>query len=418
MKVLMITPYVTITSRPEFCRNKTGFGYMVYDIAKAVAKTEQVDVLCTDTRGDGFEMDRIHFHPRKASTIAASACRNLPFKAFTTLYNKYKMSKGAAARLVYYWVLSGYVRKVIKNGNYDVVHVHGCSFSGALWDAICKECNTKIVYTLHGLNSFSDTVSLEPAGKQYERDFLKDVVDGKHQTSVISTGMKKTIMKCNGRLECQNISVVTNSFSYTGSCLRPISDKDDIKLKYNIPQDSKIILYVGNISVNKNQQQLVRAFPLMVDELCKSTYVLFLGRYVDNDPIILQIKNTKWADHLILCGSVDKDLVPDYYKQADGVVLLSVAEGFGLSLIEGMHFGLPCIMPKDLDAFEDIYDECAMIPVSDRNETTVATALQMLLTREWDKETIMKCSEKFESERMAENYCKLYNKVKNEKDNI
>ena len=36
MKVLMIAPYVTINSRPEFSRNKTGFGYMVMDIAKAV----------------------------------------------------------------------------------------------------------------------------------------------------------------------------------------------------------------------------------------------------------------------------------------------------------------------------------------------------------------------------------------------
>lgn len=187
---------------------------MVYDIAKAVAKTEQVDVLCTDTRGEGFEMDGIHFLPRKASTIAASACRCLPLKAFTSLYNKYKMNKGAAARLAYYWMLSGYVRKVIKNGNYDVVHVHGCSFSGALWDAICKESNTKIVYTLHGLNSFSDTVRLEPAGKQYERDFLQDVVDGKHQISVISTGMKKTIMKCFDKSVCPNIVVINNSFSF------------------------------------------------------------------------------------------------------------------------------------------------------------------------------------------------------------
>lgn len=210
----MITPYVTITSRPEFSRNKTGFGYMVYDIAKAVAKTEQVDVLCTDTRGEDFEMDGIHFLSHKTFDIVASACRTLPFKDLHTLYNKYKMSKGAAVRLAYYWMFSGYVRKVIKNGNYDVVHVHGCSFSGVLWDAICKECNTKIVYTLHGLNSFSDTVKLEPAGKQYERDFLKDVADGKHQISVISTGMKKTIMKCFNKTTCPNIVVINNSFSF------------------------------------------------------------------------------------------------------------------------------------------------------------------------------------------------------------
>lgn len=192
----------------------------------------------------------------------------------------------------------------------------------------------------------------------------------------------------------------------------------DIRKKYNIPADAKVVLYVGNVSLNKNQRALVSAFPLMENSICEKTWVLFLGRYSDDDDIIDQIKKSKYKEHLILCGAIDKEMVAEYYEQADATVLLSVAEGFGLSLIEGMYFGLPCIMPKDLDAFEDIYDECAMIPVNDRNETTVATALQMLLSREWDKETIIKCSEKFESERMAENYCKLYHKIKNEKDNI
>lgn len=184
----------------------------------------------------------------------------------------------------------------------------------------------------------------------------------------------------------------------------------DIRKKYNIPAEAKVVLYVGNVSLNKNQSALVSAFPLMENSICEKTWVLFLGRYSDDDDMINQINKSKYKEHFILCGAIDKEKVAEYYEQADATVLLSVAEGFGLSLIEGMHFGLPCIMPKDLDAFEDIYDECAMIPVSDRNETTVASALQMLLTREWDKETIMKCSEKFESERMAEKYLNFYNK--------
>lgn len=415
MKILMITPYVTITSRPEFSRNKTGFGYMVYDIAKAVAKIEQVDVLCTDSRGEGFVQENITFLARNFWVILSNIYHCLPISILFRLKKKYRMSRGAFLRLFYYWLISGYVRKVIKKGNYDVVHVHGCGFSGTLWDAVCKKCGVKIVYTLHGLNSFSDTVMMEPAGKMYERDFLQQTADGLHHISVISTGMKKMIEKTYNK-QCENIAVITNSFSFPNSLGG--GKILDIKMIYDIPNDSKILLYVGNVSLNKNQRALVSAFPLMENSICENTWVLFLGRYSDDDDIIDQIKKSKYKEHLILCGLIDKEKVAEYYEQADATVLLSVAEGFGLSLIEGMHFGLPCIMPKDLDAFEDIYDECAMIPVSDRNETTVATALQMLLTREWDKETIMKCSEKFESERMAENYCKLYNKVKNEKDNI
>lgn len=182
----------------------------------------------------------------------------------------------------------------------------------------------------------------------------------------------------------------------------------NIREEYNIPEEAKIVLYVGNVSLNKNQRALVSAFPLMEESLCEKTWVLFLGRYAVDDEIIKQIEQSKYKEHLILCGAIDKELVSEYYKQADATVLLSVAEGFGLSLIEGMHFGLPCIMPSDLDAFEDIYDACAVIPVNNRNETTVATALQILLTKKWDKDTIKKCAVKFESEKMASKYVNFY----------
>ena len=182
----------------------------------------------------------------------------------------------------------------------------------------------------------------------------------------------------------------------------------DIRSKCNIPQDAKILLYVGNISVNKNQLQLVRTFPLMEESLCNSTYILFLGRCVDDDPIIQQIQGSKYASHLILCGSIDKDIVPDYYKQADGVVLLSVAEGFGLSLIEGMHFGLPCMMFDDLDAFEDIYHPEAVVCISDRSDNAVADGLSEFLSHEWNPDFIKDYSRKFESEAMASEYVKFY----------
>ncbi len=217
MKVLMITPYVTITSRPEFSRNKTGFGYMVYDIAKAVAVTEEVDVLCTDSIGNNFKQDNIQFLKRNWRALFISFFYSVSVLLIIGLVQKYKMSKASMVLLFYYWMISGYVRKIIKKGHYDVVHVHGCSFSGAIWDDICKCCGVKVVYTLHGLNSFSDTVKLEPAEKQYEQDFLQEVVIGKHQISVISSGMKKTILKSFNKNESDNIVVINNALSFPNS---------------------------------------------------------------------------------------------------------------------------------------------------------------------------------------------------------
>ena len=64
MKILMITTYVTLAGHKEFQRSKTGFGYMVYDIARAVAATETVDLFAAWSRGKAFDKDGIHFLSR------------------------------------------------------------------------------------------------------------------------------------------------------------------------------------------------------------------------------------------------------------------------------------------------------------------------------------------------------------------
>ena len=85
-----------------------------------------------------------------------------------------------------------------------------------------------------------------------------------------------------------------------------------------------------------------------------------------------------------------------------------MSEGFGLSLIEGMHFGVPCAMFTDMDSYNDIFDERAVVGIADRNNQCVAERLTYLLTSEWDAHAIKACSHRFDSETMGLNYIKAY----------
>lgn len=381
---------------------------MVMDIAKAVGKTEEVDVWATDTRGEAFTYEGVHFLTRSIGVFMLSLHRCISPLLVVQLWRKYHMSKGALIRLVYYWLMTGYLNSLLKKDEYDVVHIHGCSFATELWMQVCKQCGQKFVVTLHGLNSFSDSVKLESAGKKYERDFLKRVTDDEIPITVISSGMKKLIEKTYNKPDCSNIAVVCNSFNFA-------EEKDagiDIRKQYEIPKSAKVLLYVGNISYNKNQVQMVNAFGLLPDEMQKNTYVLFCGADHAKDGVLQGlIENCPNKSHLILCGAVDKNEMARYYRIADGVLLLSYAEGFGLSLVEGMHFGLPCVMHKDLDAFEDIYDEVAVVAAKGREDADVAEAIDGMITKEWDKDAIKQYSKKFESVAMAQKYIEVYHKV-------
>lgn len=409
MKILMITPYVTINSRSEFSRNKTGFGYMVMDIAKAVAKLEKVDVLTTDTRGDSFKYENVNFCSRTLWGYISNFFACLSINSLFGLKKKYKMRNATFVRLVYYWLMTGYLRELINKGDYDIVHIHGCGFRTELWMQVCQKCHQKYVVTLHGLNSFSDTVRMEPAGRNYEKDFLKRVTEGEIPITVISTGIKKTIERAFNTFNCKNINIVCNSFNFD----KEIKDEErSVRELYHIPVDAKVLLYVGNISKNKNQQQMVRVFGILPEKLRRNTYVLFCGEdHAKDSAIDNEISKVSNADHLIFCGGVDKSLMPYYYSEANGVVLLSFAEGFGLSLIEGMYFGLPCMMPRNLDAFEDIYNSNSVIAIEDRGDQSVADALQLLLTKEWNKQNIRAYSMKFNDFNMANSYVESYKSI-------
>lgn len=412
MRVLMLTPYVTINSRPEFSRNKTGFGYMVYDIARAVGVTEHVDVLASDTKGQAFVSDGVHFLKRSFALFIINFFRCLSPFVVWKLWRRYRMSMGALIRLVYYCFISGYYQKVINTGHYDIVHIHGCGFSTELWMLICKKCGQKFVVTLHGLNSFSDTVKLEPAGKQYERDFLQRVTQGEIPITVISTGMKRLIEQTYRVQGCPFISVVCNSFSFPDNDISRWGGQNNtsmsIKEKYNIPSGGKVLLYVGNISENKNQHQIVKAFKLLPKDLHDNTWIMFCGRPSNDGQFEEMIQQQSDSQHFVLCGIVEKNEMTNYYREADGVVLLSQSEGFGLSLIEGMHFGVPCLMFTDMDAFEDIYDANAVIGVIDRGNQSVVEGIIKLLSTPWNRDAIKAYSRRFDSAVMAQNYIKAY----------
>lgn len=409
MKILMLSSYVTINSRAKYRRNRTGFGYMVYDIARSVAEKENVDVLLSDTRDEAFEQDGIQFLGRSYGLFLRYLCQCLSIGFVVGFWKKYRMGKGATFRLFYYWLISGYYRHVLRTGNYDIVHIHGCRFNTELWIRLCQQEKQKFVVTLHGLNSFSDTLSLKPANKRYERDFLRRVVEGEFPITVISTGMKKTVEKEYKHADCKYITVVCNAFSFKAKF-----PTIDVREKYGIPKDKKIVLYVGNVGSNKNQKQLIDAFRLLPQEIAENTYALFLGLQLSPSYTIEKLaEGHPYKTHLIACGAIDKELVPNYYEQGDAVALLSISEGFGLSLIEGMHFGLPCLCFDDIDAYEDIYAPEAVVGVHEHTDESVAKGLETLLTSAWDKDAIRKASERFEADTMADNYIRVFNNILN-----
>lgn len=131
----------------------------------------------------------------------------------------------------------------------------------------------------------------------------------------------------------------------------------DSFLSFNFPKE-KLFLnpYGSDLSkfypkkINKNQK-----FTLITCGLASIQkgfhYMLDAHRYIDGDFLHIHVgnldspfkQNYRDYENLKVINSVSHDLLVDYYNQADVLIIPSIQDGFGMTILEAMACGLPII---------------------------------------------------------------------------
>ncbi len=410
MKVLYLVKYITILDEKVFKKNITGYGLMVRDIADTVSKTGiEIDLITSSAITKGRKYKSFTILKRTWTDIVLHMKPYYILK-MARLIKKYNPSWKRAVKMLYYALSAGYVEYLLKSKKYDLVHIHGIEFGTQPYIECCERTGIKYIVTLHGLNSFSDSVLMESREKQFEKDFLQYAYKNKIPLSVISTGILNAIKKYLGiKGEIDHFYVVANGTDVT----KKTDSLLDIREKYGIDNHKQIMLCVGNLSIRKNQVQIVRAYAMLPEPIKRCLCVLFLGKDTLNSEVNKAISEYGLEKELIVCGNINREEISAYYRQADYTILASISEGFGLSIIEGFVYGLPNLTYADLDAAEDLFDENAMHLVDERTDEALKEGIVQLLEKTWDKEFISGYANNFSYEKMANEYVKVYQDVAN-----
>ena len=115
-------------------------------------------------------------------------------------------------------------------------------------------------------------------------------------------------------------------------------------------------------------------------------------------------------DDVIFHGRVSQKEVFTALAKADVLVFPSIEEGFGIPIVEAYSCGIPVVTYRDLDASEDIANNDCVVFAQDRSEDSLVNAIEIALTKHWDKETIRTFARRFSLDAISQKYCNVFNK--------
>lgn len=299
------------------------------------------------------------------------------------------------------------LRKVLKQGKYDIIHVHHDYLSGFYLLSSMGIRFKKRLLHIHNTDK-----ALPVANKRLHNFLLKPFyLSGKYFSDVVVGISNNTLEEFVGQVNKKKHTVL-----YYGIDMSSFEKKQDIaekKAQWNIPENAKCILFVGRMTELKNPVFVVE----ILNELLRSrkdVYAIFIGKGHLESEVISRAKSLGIENNIRLTGWSDDIAVA--MKAADVFVfprLESPKEGLGLVVVEAQAAGLPTLVSNGIvpDAVE-INELVHFIRLNNNPEVWAACIQNILNTSPAisRSEALQKMKQsKFELHHAAQNLLALYN---------
>ena len=260
----------------------------------------------------------------------------------------------------------------------DIVHAHFSTPPGEIAGARCaKKKNVPFVLTYHGdwQESFGGLIR-RTALSVYNRYLLDKLLS---RADVIISPSEHYIdeSKFLGKYR-DKIAVIPNGIEIEDFDI-PLS-KEECKVKLDLPPNKNMILFVGNLTPYKGPDVLVKAMPMIVEEI-PDVELMFVGSGEMRADMEKLSKKLGVENYVKFAGFVEERLKPLYYRAADVFCLPSTmsTESFGIVNLEAMACGVPIVASKIGGIPDVIKDGENGLLIPPKNPEALADAIIYLL---------------------------------------
>lgn len=337
---------------------------------------------------------------------------SLPFrlnKIYSNIYfhevevNQYSVFKYPPYDLA----LASKMAEVTKRENLDLLHVHyaiphaACAF-------LAKQMvggDVKIVTTLHG----TDITVLG-----YDPSLTELIRFGIEQSDAVTAVSQSLVEQTYELIEPKK--EIKTIYNFVDEKIYYKRDVNDLRSQYGIEEDDRVIIHVSNFRKVKRVLDVIRAFDLVQKEV--KSKLLLVGDGPELTTACKLMNELGLDDKVLLLGKQEN--LAELYSISDLKLLLSEKESFGLVLIEAMACGVPTIgtnvggIPEVIEDGVDGYI-CELGDIKDIANKAINVLSDFELHKKLSNQAINSVQQKFNSERIVNNYEDLYYSILSKK---
>ncbi len=348
---MMISTHGYVAAEPELGKPDTG-GQVVYvlELSRCLGRLGfQVDIL-TRRFEDQPRIDRVSDNVR----ILRFPCGGSDFIAKETLWRE--MPEWTTQ-------VTEYIQS--KKIKYSCINSH-------YWDAgvagatLASQLEIPHIHTPHSLGSWKrDNMDEDPATLESKYNFRTRIREEKsiYDTcdALIATTPQQRDIVVNGDYDVPSGKIFVVPPGYDDTRFFPVSIASRTALKNELGLDGRIVLALGRMAHNKGYDLLIRAMSVVFERIDDARLVLAVGSKEPTPRESEQIQELKdianelgILDRVIFRDHISDAELPEYYRIADVFALSSRYEPFGMTAVEAMACGSPCVMTTEGGLWEQV----------------------------------------------------------------
>lgn len=277
----------------------------------------EVHVACNFEKGSTCSAERISELKKKLASMNAT-CFQIDFSR-----NVFKVNE----------VIKAYkqVKELCVCEKYQFIHCHS-PIGGVIGRMVGHAMHIKVIYTAHGFHffkgaPFTNWLIYYPIEKWLSR-----------YTDILITINQEDYERAKKRFKAKRVFKIPGIGLNTKNIFDKKVDRNEIRKQIQVPQEAFMIISVGELNTNKNQEVIIKALKEIRD---KDIYYVLCGIGSKKEYLEKLCRELGIEDNVKFLGF--RNDVIDLCKAADVFAFPSLREGLGMAALEGMATGLPLI---------------------------------------------------------------------------